>query len=219
MTHPLIYRSGLHEIERNLDALVQLGLKKGPEKSWPRLVVKGSEEKAASTKLRSLGIKGPFAVLHATCAAPAKRWPKENWKVLVEKLPAQMTVLIVGSKSEEEDASQIFGACRRKVVFAMGTFPLAVLAAVLKKCSLFIGVDSAPAHIAAAVGAPVVSLFSGTNEASQWGPRGSHVEILQKKTPCSPCERTVCPIGHDCMVQIGVEKVLDRAKSLLSSSV
>ncbi len=211
LSHPAVYQPGLHEVERNLDLLTQAGLEARVEKPWPKLLVGPMEVKIAEEASASLGIKGPYIVLHATCLAPAKRWPDGHWRRLVQELPENMDLVVIGTDGEGEDARRIFGAQERKVHFATGLFSLPVLAAFLGKCRLFIGVDSSPAHIAAAVGVPVPSLFSGTNEAAQWGPRGPKVRVLQKKTPCSPCERVDCPFDNECMRLVGVEEVLGQA--------
>lgn len=213
LTHPALYRAGLHESERNLDLLSQAGLK--PQGTAPRLTIGAGDEEAARSLRESLGLSRPFVVLHATCAAPAKQWLEDRWRLLAAGLPKAVGLVVVGAEGEAGDAQRIFRDCGRKVHFAMGLLPLPALAAFLRESSLFIGVDSAPAHLAALAGTPVVSLFSGTNEAGQWGPRGKAVDLLQKKTPCSPCELTMCPLGNDCMRQIQVEEVLEKAGKYL----
>jgi ADP-heptose:LPS heptosyltransferase len=75
-------------------------------------------------------------------------------------------------------------------------------------------VDSGPAHLAAAVGTPVLGLYSGTNLASQWGVRGKRSRILRAATPCSPCELTACPYGNECMRRLSVGQALAAARGL-----
>jgi ADP-heptose:LPS heptosyltransferase len=208
LTHPLVYRKGLHEIDRNLEILSQLGLNPSLNSVSPKIIPADDNCKSDKQIRRTLSITKPVIALHCTCLASAKRWGEEKWRQLAESLPDNVDIVVLGSKNEQKDAEKIFNGCQRKVVFAMGLFSLGDLAAFLKACKLFIGVDSAPAHIAASVGTPVISLFSGTNESSQWSPRGPKVMVLQKKTSCSPCELMVCPIANECMNQIIVEEVL-----------
>ena len=82
------------------------------------------------------------------------------------------------------------------------------LAAVIEQSDLFVGADSGPAHLAAAVGTPAVVLFSGTNDPRQWQPWGTDVTVVRHEVRCSPCHRERCPLKeHPCMRGLEVEEV------------
>jgi hypothetical protein len=92
------------------------------------------------------------------------------------------------------------------------------LAAVLEASDLFIGADSGPAHLAAAVGTPAVVLFSGTNDPRQWQPCGEAVRVLRQPVPCSPCHRTRCPwADHPCMRRLTPNDAAAAVEDLASS--
>jgi ADP-heptose:LPS heptosyltransferase len=210
------FSPGLHEIENNFDFLEQAGLKL-PEKSiFPRLFPSDENEKTQKIVADRLGILNPAVVIHAISPNPSKRWPVENWQRLIEKLPGDVDIVLIGSKEEEEEIKQIQKGCDRKFVQSPGLFSLPELAAFLGKCRLFIGVDSGPGHIAAAMEAPVISLFSGAGLLSRWAPRGSRVTVIQKEAPCSPCELTHCPFNNECMRRISVSEVSETAQSWLN---
>ena len=219
LTHSLVFRAGLHETRRNLDLLEQAGVPLIQKTEFPELHPRSGDNQAAKTVFQKLGITQPIVVIHAVCPNPAKRWPSENWKKLIGGLPGNLDVVLIGTEAEREGMEEIQKGCNRKVFIAAGLLNLPVLAAFLKESALFVGVDSGPAHVAAAVGTSVLSLYSGTNVAAQWAPRGTKVEVLQKTPSCSPCELTVCPIGNECMRLITVEEALEKAKALLASSV
>ncbi len=81
-----------------------------------------------------------------------------------------------------------------------GRLSVVELAALLERAGVLVGPDSAPAHLAAAVGTPAVALFSGTNEPGQWRPCGGRITVLRHPVECSPCHRRRCPrAGHPCM--------------------
>jgi ADP-heptose:LPS heptosyltransferase len=102
------------------------------------------------------------------------------------------------------------------VAVAAGRLDLGGLAAFLASARLVLSVDSGPAHLAAIQGVPVLSLFSGTNRAPQWAPRGREVQVIQAPgIPCSPCELSVCPYGNACMKAIDPATVLAAARKLL----
>jgi heptosyltransferase-2/heptosyltransferase-3 len=215
LTHPVIFNPELHEVDQNLSLLSQTGLETGAGNTTPRIFLRPEDEKEAERISHSLNLTRPVIALHATCAATAKQWPPENWRQLIEAIPSDFDIVMVGTVKEKNDMEKIIGGCPRKVVLTAGMFKLGELAAFLKRCQLFIGVDSGPAHIAAAVGTPVISLLSGTNLASQWSPRGPKVTVIQKVTPCSPCERTECAFNNECMREIMVGEVLNLVQSNL----
>ncbi len=211
------WKAELHETLRNLDLLEQIGIKPSSASFYPRIYPSEEEIQKGVQTAQSLDLNGPMIAIHATCGASSKRWPAAYWRELIQRLPAGYSVVMVGAASEKEDMMEIIKGCSRRVIVAAGIMELPVLAAFLKQCQLFIGVDSGPAHIAAAVGTPVLSIFSGANLVAQWAPRGEKVLVLQEKTKCSPCERLECPLGNECMRQLKVSKVVQSSLKLLRS--
>ncbi len=101
-----------------------------------------------------------------------------------------------------------------------GQLNLAELAALLHCGDLLIGGDSGPAHLAAALGRPVVAIFSGTNDARQWHPWGSRVAVVHHQPPCAPCHRKACPLAdHPCLADILPEHVAFAASRWLPSGL
>jgi ADP-heptose:LPS heptosyltransferase len=215
LTHRLVYQPGLHEISRNLESLKQAGIDLSTPNEFPQLYPRKEDEQSQTEVRQKMGITRPVIAVHAICSAPAKRWPVSRWQQLMDQLPEEMDVVMIGTEGEKPGIEEIQKACRRKIFSAAGLLNLPALAAFLKECKLFIGVDSGPAHIAAAVGTPVVSVYSGINAADRWGPQGQQVTIIQKKPPCSPCELVTCPFDNECMRQIEVQEVLMGIQLLL----
>ena len=167
---------------------------------------------------------GARIVVHVGAGTSAKRWPAEHWRRLVDRLSTERhaTVALVGTSKDTQTARAILGASPSPhVVDWTGRFDLGELAAVLQQADVLIGADSGPAHLAAAVEAPVVALFSGTNSIEQWQPSGRHVRTLRSDVSCSPCHRKTCPIaGHPCMRGIQpADVVLALTKLLVAESV
>jgi ADP-heptose:LPS heptosyltransferase len=85
----------------------------------------------------------------------------------------------------------------------------------MEASSLFVGNDSGPMHIAAAVGTPVVGLF-GPSSPEKFSPRGAPTRVLYKDLPCSPCGQSGCTAGSDgCMRAIRLEDVRGAVVSLI----
>ena len=103
------------------------------------------------------------------------------------------------------------------VVDFTGMLSLKELAALTAQARLFIGVDSAPMHIAAAVGTPVVALFGPSGEA-QWGPWMTPNRVVTSRHPCRPCGNDGCGGSKvsECLTTLPVEQVLAAANELLA---
>jgi len=161
-------------------------------------------------------------VLHIGAGTQAKRWPVEHWRELLGRLivDGDYQIALVGGTADLQRAAEILGDQPwPNVMNAAGRLELQRTAALLAGADLFIGADSGPAHLAAALGTPVVVLFSGTNHAAQWQPRGTRVVVLRHAVACSPCHRRQCPWAeHPCMTRIRPEQVLAAAKTMLSSA-
>lgn len=147
--------------------------------------------------------EAPWIVLHIGAGTEAKRWPVGHWRELVCRLLVErpVRIVLVGDGRDRKAAAQILAGVPEGAVFdACGRFGIVELAALLERAAVFLGADSGPAHLAAAVGTPVVALFSGTNDVTQWRPWGSDVEVLAHPVACAPCHRTTCAwADHPCM--------------------
>ena len=94
------------------------------------------------------------------------------------------------------------------------------LTALIARAGMFIGIDSAPMHIAAAVGTPLVALFGPSSEAN-WGPwQAQHQLVTDDTYPCRPCGQDGCGGGKisDCLTHLPVARVLDAMNRLAGSA-
>jgi ADP-heptose:LPS heptosyltransferase len=89
-------------------------------------------------------------------------------------------------------------------------------AALIARSSVVICGNTLPMHLADATGTPVVALYAGTDEISQWRPRRVPVRILQNPVPCSPCYLFDCPIGTPCL-EIAPADVVRSIEALMTS--
>ena len=109
-----------------------------------------------------------------------------------------------------------------RVVAATGTPSLVgrdspqTLTAVLAEIAALVSGDTGLAHLAAALGTPVVTLFGPTDPALS-GPRGPGATV-RHPVPCAPCFYRACPIEHPCMLGIAARDVHERVRALLSRS-
>jgi heptosyltransferase-3 len=138
------------------------------------------DENSQATALLG-SISGPLIAINMGGKDVAKDWGAENWSLLVAALSQRFpsaTLAVLGALSDRERAEAMSKSWRGALHNLAGRCSPRVSAAVLKKCDVFIGHDSGPLHLAAAVGTPSVGLFGSFNKPQQWHPFGSHVRIL-----------------------------------------
>jgi lipopolysaccharide heptosyltransferase II len=138
-----------------------------------------------------------------------KQWPVENFAKLCDELARRnVRVVITGAEEDAPLAEELLKLTRNKPVNAVGRTTIAELAALVKRCQVFVSSDSAPMHIASSVNVPLVALFGPTDPKRHLvGP--DHYQVFAKEVPCGPCYLRNCPVGLLCMKKIGVQEVLD----------
>jgi heptosyltransferase III len=136
----------------------------------PELDFSGESRARGRERLRSLGLVGKPVVVHPGSGSPAKNWPVERYVEVVRRLRqnGREVVLVLG---EADTAEAAFVAREVPDLAVLSGLTLVELAATLSECAAFLGNDSGIAHLAAAVGLPVVALF-GPSNADVWAPRG-----------------------------------------------
>lgn len=140
---------------------------------------------------------------------PTKKWPVENFAKLCDELGRRnIRVVITGGTDDLPLAQELLAQTKNKPVNAVGRTTMPELAALIRRCHAFVSSDSAPMHIASAVGAPLVALF-GPTDPRRHLVQPERFQVFWKELSCSPCYLRACPIGHVCMKKITVQEVLD----------
>ncbi len=188
-------------------------------------------EQAAASLLAGAGA-GPEVVLVALAPGggrnprdyvPQKRWPPERFAQVADALSdiTNCRVVLVGSPDDLPCTLAVSEQTSATLLDLCGRTTLRTLAAVLRRCKLLITNDSAPSHIAVAVGTPAVTVF-GPSDSRALVPPESRIHIgIQSDAPCSPCYANEPFPGCDdwiCMDRIGVAQVLEAARMLLVGS-
>jgi ADP-heptose:LPS heptosyltransferase len=151
-----------------------------------------------------------FVVVHPGASVPARAWSPERNRDLVAALAGPgRDVVVTGAPAERELTAFVAGPPRDGVSDLGGATSLAELAGVLARADAVVVGNTGPAHLAAAVGTPVVSLFAPTVPAARWRPWGVPSELLFMDVPCAGCRARVCPVaGHPCLSGVTVADVL-----------
>jgi heptosyltransferase III len=208
-----------HKVERHLDALRRIGVYPKPEDKALQLVPGPEAQASARTKLVRVGLNDrSFVLIHPTSRFRHKCWTVEGMAQLIDRLQPDVPVLLTAAPSaaELEMVEAIRTRCRTAPASLAGQLDLKELACCIGAARLFVGVDSAPMHMAAAMHTPVVALFGPTSD-GVWGPWQVPHRIVSTRPTCQPCYLRGCGEGHvaDCLVAIDVESVLRACQSLL----
>ncbi|MDO8670347.1 MAG: glycosyltransferase family 9 protein [Dehalococcoidia bacterium] len=151
----------------------------------------------------------PLIAFHIGAGYPSKLWGEEKYAALADVLATKWgaRILVVGGPDDVELIGRMQNLCYARLIVAAGRLSIRQMAAVLAHCRLFVGNDSGPAHIAAAIGLPTVAIFSGENDASVWRPYADSSVVIQHRPVCYPCGKRNCDRDHECMAKITVEEV------------
>ena len=229
--------SGMHETVRNLDVLKHAGIPTpvqtptfpvtAEDKKWAAdfLAARGvhaarrgtgppptvePQIHAAQQETDSHPTVEPLVAIHPGSPVALKRWRPERYAKLADWLVAQKRaeIIFVGVDAEMPIIAEIQALMREKSSNIAGKTSITQLASILQLCQLFIGNDSGPMHLAAAVGIPTIGLY-GPGDPGRFGPVGAQCQTLRQMPTCPPCLGTACRFGGEgCMSEIQVADVL-----------
>ena len=212
-----------HTVELNLDALRRLGIH--PEEDEKLLVMRpGPEAEAKVDRLLADAGLAPrgFIQVHPTSRWLFKAWTDSRNAELLRLLArdGHRIVLTAAPDAREKAIVQrILAEAAVPVTDLSGALTLREMAALSARARLFFGVDSAPMHIAAAMGTPVVALFGPSGE-HEWGPWRVPHRVVASDYPCRPCGNDGCGGGKvsECLTRLEVARVHSAVNELLASA-
>jgi len=230
-----------HTVTQNLELCGLLGI----DRHYAVIPPAVKDEAALDALLPFAWREQAFAVMHAVPKWRYKEWPQENWVALGRELAGRGYPLVLsgGGGAEETDRIRALSAQlpAASVTDLSGRASFAQLAALLRRCAVFIGPDTATTHLAAACGAPTVALFGPTNPV-KWGPwprghaedespwarrvqqrRRHNVVLLQNLNyECVPCHGEGCDRhrGSDsrCLLDMTLETVIGAIDELVGGT-
>lgn len=206
-----------HSVQIYLDALAPLGLPAGASAEAPRLSVPRPARDPGVLRV-GLGL----GTTHAT-----KRWSSERFAELATLIAgAHPTARFVAIGGAEDRAliDRFRAEVDPRLLEPVDTpaLDLVALSELLGGLDLLIGVDSGPAHLAAALGVPVLVLFGPTSP-RRWGPIGAQHRSVSLELDCSPCSNTGsarCPRAdrdHACMRDLEVARVWQETRPMMAA--
>ncbi|OSM04050.1 putative lipopolysaccharide heptosyltransferase III [Magnetofaba australis IT-1] len=230
VTHWVSWAGGdRHYVENHLDSLRRLGVRPhNAEQKHPVLMVDPQARADLETLLARKGREGllerPFVLVHPSSRWMFKAWPPAHNAELINRLghelgPDAPIVLTSGPDGREMDfVREIQYGIDVPYVDLTGQLSLKSLYAAIAAARLYIGVDSAPMHMASAARTPLVALF-GPSQETNWGPWGAADGVIAHDGfPCRPCQRDGCGGGKvsDCLTELSVDQVFERVMARLA---
>ncbi|MET7645929.1 glycosyltransferase family 9 protein [Streptomyces sp. NPDC005426] len=203
--------AGRHEAEAALDVATAMGFAPAPGDDG-RLRVLPPPDTAALTG------NGPYVVVHPGASAPARSWDAERHAEAVQLLAdAGHRVVVTGGPRETDLTRLVSGDV---AVDLGGRTSPRKLAGVLAGADALVCANTGPAHLAAAVGTPVVSLFAPVVPAERWAPYGVPTVLLgDQRAGCADTRARVCPVpGHPCLNGVTAHDVVSAVHKLLKES-
>jgi heptosyltransferase-1 len=216
LNNRLVARTATHVVDRSLELLQPLGIER-PRVQF-RVPIDEVSQSFADSYLRQQKLMGGCAIINPGAGWDSRLWPAENYGRVARHLGQQRSLpSIVAWAGEKERlmAEQIVAGSAGYSRMAPRT-SLLELAALLKRARLYVGSDTGPMHLAAAVATPCVALF-GPTLAAQSGPYGEgHVTVQETYHAGTSRERRSA--GNEAMKAIGIERVCEACDHLLVGS-
>ncbi|MFH0839004.1 MAG: glycosyltransferase family 9 protein [Candidatus Omnitrophota bacterium] len=219
------YQGAKHEMEYTLDILRNIGLKVD---EYPKVlfVPLHKEDELIIDRFfaaHNLSKTDVIIGIHPSASNPSRRWMPERFAKLADVLAKDFNakIIIISGQNDIEVGRTVAHLMQHKPVLALGTLSLRELICLIKKMNVLVSNISGPAHIAAAIGTPVVTLF-GQNEKGlrpqRWKPIGEKCIYIHKDVGCAVCLAHNCSIGLKCLDAISVAEVADAVKQLLKDA-
>ena len=200
----------------------------------PSLTATAAHRTAATSLLQGHGI-APESVCHLSSAisnplivlntgatnSRAKCWPADYFAALADRLIEQLNarIVLIGAPSERAQAEGVIAQMKQRgAINLAGATTMTELIGVLDRAALIVSNDTGPAHIAAALGRPTLTIFGPTNE-FETAPLGPQAQIIRAPgIECARCMHRDCPIDHRCLTRIAADDVLQQSLKLLRLS-
>ena len=191
----------VHIVDQLHELLPPLGVVFTGQKT-PLLFALNYSQKAIRDRLHNIP---EYILIHPGASWPTKRW--RRFSELARTLATRGIQVVMTCAPGEEELFFDAGLFSESGIYQFAT-TLEEFVALCERASLFVGGDTGPLQIAAAMGIPIVAIFGPTSSARN-GPTNKEDIVVEHSLPCRPCmKRKRCPLEHwNCMEEISVEEV------------
>lgn len=211
-----------HTVQLHLDALRRLGIYPATLPNLTLATAAETEQRIDALMAENGLTRRGFILVHPGSRWLFKCWPVDKMQALLRQLQQDGRQLVLTGAPDKDEAamlSAIVSALDQPLLNLQGKLSLKELAALIARARLFIGVDSAPMHIAAAMQTPTV-VFFGPSGDGEWGPWQVANRTLRSNHPCRPCGRDGCGGGKrsECLEVLTVDDAYRAVTELLAET-
>jgi heptosyltransferase-3 len=209
---------GKHKVHSYMEIAIALGA--NIDDPYYRLHSSERRRISLASALRKHGIRSekPIISIHAGAGNIHKQWTTEGFAGVADWLSAQgFQVIFIGADRDLDKIDATMSLIRHKAYNLGGSLSIGELMALFEMSSLFLGNDSGPMHLAAAMGTPIVALFGPVDE-RRWRPLSPNSAVLRGQEPCDDCriKRKDCN-GFPCITTLEPDKVKQAISELLAA--
>ena len=219
LTHPVpLPTPRRHQVDEYQALLVPLGL--GPsdrDPAWIPPTIPPGERIDALLPGNGSAFRPWIGIHPGNAFGSSKRWPAERFAAVARGLDRRgFAPVLLGAPSDATIVGRIQHEAGVALTSLVGKDFPDLLPGLLARLALLISTDTGVAHLAAALGVPVVTLF-GPTDPGLTAPRATRSRVLWRPPPCAPCFLSDCPIEHPCLLSIQVDDVLQAVLDLLAA--
>jgi ADP-heptose:LPS heptosyltransferase len=167
---------------------------------------------------------GLLICVHPGAGSDTKQWPLAYFATLIDLLVEvhDARIILIGGPDEAPVAADVIARVSHpeNLFSVAGTAKLADLPIILRASDMFIGNDSGPKHLAAALGVRTLGIHAAVVDAREWGPIGQHAVALRRRVYCGPCyiaAAAECPRGMACLTGLLPADAYRACERLLST--
>ena len=210
----------LNEPARLIRILNQCGIS-GPKPAYA-IPVESSAQAAAHKALISAGVEpsAPFAVFCGGGKFPVQHWPLERYAQVIRSVQEKYDwpIIALGSPSELALYKETMHESCRELVFLDAHLDIAAMFELFRCATVYIGNDTGPMHVAAAVGCPVVTVMSARDAPGAWYPDVQPRLFMRNRVDCEKCYLSACITEkHRCLLDISADRVISALLPFLQS--
>lgn len=204
-----------HEVQRQLDLVAAVGCHPSHSRLSFSISKSAQDKMMEDSHERGINLESPWIVIHPGASAASRRYPAESFAQVMRLLKNKLEVEIIltGDSSEKELVQHIRLLSGVRSFSLAGLLDVEQLGALISLSSVFIVNNTGPAHMAAALGTPMVNLYALTNP--QHTPWQSPARVLSHEVECKNCFKSICPQEHNnCLRLISPEQVVEATLDL-----
>ena len=214
-----LYESEASRLARSIATIGDAAI--GDAANWS-LGLTHEERGAAAVALGPL-MRRPLVVCGPGTKMQAKDWGQENWRALLTWFSSRYPdfgIAFIGAPDDSDVCDYAARDWPGTKINLCGKLTPRESAAVLEHARVFLGPDSGPMHLAAAVGTPCVAAFSARAMPGTWFPSGALHQVIYHQTACYGCQLETCITeGRRCLTSITVQEMADAVCRVLDRKI